>query len=515
MTAKRLYPLIIIVILVFGINFNTLFNDFVFDDKFEILQNHWIRDIKYSSEIFSSDSWGFTNRDSYGDSNYYRPLIHIIRMMNYHIFGLVPWGFHSVNIIFHAGISVLVFLIAERLLKRTDNSFFSPPFVAAVLFATHPIHTEQVAWVSSITGLTFAFFYLLSFYLYMRTMAEGRIYKGGYFLSVMSFFLASLSKETALTLPFILVVYDYTFRNSPYRLVDYIKRHLPFFAVAGIYLILRIYALHGFAPDTSQAALTGYQYFINIFPLFAKYLEKLVLPVNLSAVHVLHPAVSIFEAEVMISIAVFLGFTFLVYLSFKKFKTLFLSLILISVPLLPALYLPAVGIHTFAERYLYLPSLGFVMLLALLLKWVQINKQKWAITLTLGFLLLIVVYSFGSMRRNTVWKDDYTLWSDTVRKSPDAYIPHNGLGHAYLARGYVDKAIEHLTRAIKLRSHPGAYINLGIAYQSKGLIDKAIEQYQIAIKLNPDDPGAHINLVQGHILISVSPTSPKASLTGR
>ena len=489
---KSHYLLAIIVLLAIGVYCNTLSNGFVYDDKSQVLENKWITDIKYIPEIFSNNTWGF---DVERSSSCYRPLMLIIYMINYHLFGFSPWGFHLVNIIFHAGVSVLVFLIAGRLLNRAADSFLSPPFIAAVLFAVHPIHTEAVAWVAGMPDLSFTFFYLLSFYFYMRSTQEGEISKCRYLLSVVLFFLASLSKEPALTFPIILVAYDYTFRNAPHRLTDYIKRYLPYLTAAGMYLILRIYALNGFAPVKSHAELTGYQYFINIFPLFAKYLEKLVFPIYLNAYHVLHPAVSIFEPEVMMSIAVFLGFTFLVYLSLKRYNALFLSLLFISVPLLPALYIPAVGENAFAERYLYLPSFGFVMLLALLLERVRMKKEKWVIALAMGILFLTGAYSFETIRRNTIWKDDYSLWMDVVNKSPENARAHVNLGAAYKSQGLIDKAIEEYRTALKLDPfNLYAHYNLANNYMSQGLIEKAVEYYLIVIKLKPDYLKAHVNL---------------------
>ncbi len=490
MTMKNLYPLTIIIILVFGINFNTLFNDFVYDDNFEVLQNHWIRDIKYVPEIFSSSSWEFMGRDS----NYYRPLIHLVRMMNYHIFGLKPWGFHLVNIIFHAGISVLVFLISRELVGRDEKSFFNPPFVAAALFAAHPVHTEEVAWVASVAGLTFAFLYFLSFYLYMMSTMEGGLRSGvKYYLSAAVFFLAALSKEIALTLPAVIILYEYLFNRS--RPLTCLKRCLPYLAAAGIYFILRWRVLGGFAPVRGHKELSDYIYFINVFPLFADYLKKLVIPLDLNAYYVFHPVMSIFEPQAGISIAVTLGYIFCLYISFKKNGTVFFALSFMVVTLLPALYIPALGTNVFAERYLYLPSFGFVMLASLLIAWIRKEKPEWAVAAITGFFVLTGLYSAGTISRNKVWNNDYSLWEDTVRKSPDGSEPHNSFGWACYKKGLTDEAIEHFYIALEINpAHAEAHNNLGVAYGTSGLTEKAIEHFQTAIALNPGFADAHNNL---------------------
>ena len=92
----------ILLIISIGVYLNAIPNEFVYDDETQVLENQWIRDIKYISEIFLSDVWGFKEIEGKIPSNYYRPLMHITYMIDYHIFGLKPWGFHLTNIIFHA-----------------------------------------------------------------------------------------------------------------------------------------------------------------------------------------------------------------------------------------------------------------------------------------------------------------------------------------------------------------------------------------------------------------------------
>ena len=263
---KSPFLLFIIIILItsFAVYFNALSNDFVYDDKSQVLENHWIKDIKFIPEIFSENVWSFKKESVI--SNYYRPLMHLIYMLNYYIFGLKPWGFHLVNILFHAGVSVLVFIIGLRLLSEAQHqasaSHMIPSFIAALLFATHPIHTEAVTWVAGLTDLSFTFFYLLAFYLYIQS---GTDFKGAYLFSVALFFLASLCKEPALTLPIVLIAYDYTFKKNRDRISNYIMRYVPYLIVAGVYFILRSHALGGFAPQKRHTELSTYQYFINIY----------------------------------------------------------------------------------------------------------------------------------------------------------------------------------------------------------------------------------------------------------
>jgi Tfp pilus assembly protein PilF len=493
------------VLTIVGLSFaaygNTLFNGFVYDDRAQIVMNQWIKDVKYLPNIFFRNVWGFTELEGVvieGISNYYRPLMHAIYMITYFIFGLKPWGFHLVNIIFHTGVSLLVFLIAIRLLKenQTINYFFSA-LIATVWFTLHPIHTEVVAWIAGIPELSFTFFYLLSFYLYMLATERDSVTKWAYSLSVASFFLATFCKEPALTLPIVLVAYDYGSNkiSLSHRSFKHLKLYLPYLIAGCIYFGMRAYVLEGFAPIQGHPELSNFQLVINVFPLFIQYLQKLIMPINLNAHHILHPITSALELRGVVSFALTAAFVVCFFVVLKKNKTVFLCLVLIVIPLLPALYIPALGENTFAERYLYLPSVGFALMLAVIIARVLTKRPNSLAIILIGFFAITVLYFIGTIKRNAVWRDNYTLWIDTVKKSPNAALPHSELGIEYLERGLFDKAAEHFETAIKLEpDNPDYHSNLGLAYSKKGWIDKGISQFLIALRLDSHHINSYYNL---------------------
>ncbi len=119
--SKGTWPLAIISILLVScaVYFNSLFDDFVYDDIHQVVNNPWITDIRYIPRLFSTHVWAFL--PSVPSTNYYRPMMHLIYMITYHIFGLAPWGFHLVNVLFHAGVSLLAFIIVSRLLRESHR----------------------------------------------------------------------------------------------------------------------------------------------------------------------------------------------------------------------------------------------------------------------------------------------------------------------------------------------------------------------------------------------------------
>lgn len=484
----------------FGVYFNGLFNGFVFDDMHQVLRNPWIKNLSRIPEIFATDVWHFAG----WASNYYRPLMHVSYMVSYYIFGLKAWGFHLVNLLYHCGVTVLVFLVASHLVRRfrdsPSTSHLSPPLIAALLFATHPIHTEVVTPIMGIPDLSFTFFYLLSFYVYIR---GGEGFERGHILSVGSFFIATLCKEPALTLPLILLAYDYAFGRLSDSVFGCTKRYAPYLGVVGVYFVLRHFALGGFVPSKQEIGLSVYQYIINMFYLFALYLKKLIIPMNLNFLYTFQPVRSIFQMETALSLIVGIAFVFLMCVTAKKSKVIFFALLLIALPLLPALYLPALAQNldnAFAERYLYLPSFGFVLLLAFLLARTKALKSpRPQIIMSIILLILTAFYSVGTACRNSIWKDNFSLWEDTAKKSPESGMARQYLAYALQERGKVDEAIEHYHAALclgenKVPVQQFVRYNLGVAYGMKGETDKAIEEYGIALKLNPKHAKAHNNL---------------------
>ncbi|KPK01603.1 MAG: hypothetical protein AMK71_04965 [Nitrospira bacterium SG8_35_4] len=489
-----LVQLVIIIILSIVVYSNSLLNDFVYDDFAQIVENYGLRDLGNIGRVFFEDVWSFMGG---GHSNYYRPLMHATYMINVAVFGLQPWGFHLVNILFHAGVSVLAFFVASRLFAITGRpSSHVLPFITALLFAVHPIHTEVVSWIACFPELSFTLFYLWSFYFYMGAVQADRIASSRqYSLSLVFFFLATFCKETALSLPLMLAVYDYCSTQNSFKPLRYVKRYIPFFFIAILYFAMRTIVLSEFAPLKRHSALSAYEYFINVFPLFAAYLKKLVLPLNLNVYYVFHPISSLLTTVGIFSLVVTLSFIIAAYVASRKNKLVFFNLMIIVIPLLPVLYIPALGENTFTERYLYLPSFGFVFLVALLVERLSERKPPLARVFFAAVLALACLYSVATVKRNMVWKNELTLWTDAVQKSPDGVLPHMQLGIAYSDQGDIAKALEQYQAALRINPEfADAYTNIGLLFRDMGMVQQALDNYLKALMLDPSTPVIHNNI---------------------
>ncbi len=485
---ELLFPLFLIIAVSLAAYANTLGNGFVYDDNFQVLGNPWIRDARFLPNIFSScDTGGLT-----GNTNYYRPMMHVIYMLVYYVFGIMPWGFHLVNIVLHAGSSVLVFLIAGILFSeyKAPSKYLSIPLMAAVLFAVQPIHSEAVSWVSGVTDLSYTFFCLLSFYLYLRS--ESR-FNTCYYLSVVAFSIGTLCKEPAVTLPALLLAYDMLLNRKKPGFQFIVKRYALFVLAASAYLGVRSYAL-GMSMISKQHG--EYSYFGNLFIIFATYFKKLIVPINLKLIYSFRPVQSLLETSALTSVLITALVAVLFYVAYKKNRLVFFCLLTIVVPLLPCLYIPAItGPSILAERYLYLPSVGFVMLISLAIA--RLAGSKGRVAAASVFLTLVALYSTGTILRNADWKDDYSLWTAELKNSPGSDVArtnlclaagaHINLGAMYEKRGRDDLAVGEYIMATKCNPISDdayvAYKNLGNAYGRIGKVDESIRAYEEALKV--------------------------------
>jgi len=129
---------------------NTLSADFVWDDRFQIVQNPAIKDLRFVPRFFTTGVWTLISPTH--PTNYYRPMMFVSFLITYHLFGLDPVGFHLMNVAINALVALMVYALTFRLLRRGDIAL-----IAGLLFAVHPIHTEAVAWVASRGGYAKAF----------------------------------------------------------------------------------------------------------------------------------------------------------------------------------------------------------------------------------------------------------------------------------------------------------------------------------------------------------------------
>lgn len=489
--SRYLFPAMVVVLSGL-LYFNAMGNGFVYDDNVYVESDPTIRHLGNIWKALTSTALD-PNVSSAVPSNYYRPLVPITYILDYRIFGMAPWGFHLTNILFHALNSLLVYLIALKLLDRRSLAL-----AAGLLFASHPIHTEAVAWIAIVLDVGCAFFLLLAFYLYL---CEGRA-PVRLTLSALAFFMALLYKETAILFPLMLVSYEFLVRRgAKWRGLKAALTIYP--AVALAYLAVRLHVLGGFAPlPNPDAYLSGYQILLNSVYLLMRYLRMLVFPADLNAFHTLVPALSTLDPRFIASVAALCAI-FAVWMTVgKRDRFTAFAFIWVVLPLLPTMYLLKVFggeiWNIFCERYLYLPSFGFVLFISYaggrLHEGLARNPRARALIPAL-FLAILVLYSARTVLRNRVWRDNVTLYTDGLEKSPGVALLHNNMGFEHLMNGRLGPAEAEFTVALRLDpKYEKAYFNLGLVYMKAGDWERARRYLEAALGIKSYYADTYTNL---------------------
>ncbi len=503
---------------------------FHFDDESSIVQNYRLRDL--------SKFWPPSGTRYIGFLSF---------AINYYFGRLNVFGYHLVNIIIHIINGLLVWWLLTLTFRtpRMERSGILQlksliAITCALIFISHPIQTQAVTYIVQRFASLATLFYLLSLVLFIMGRlshhAHNPIPRAVFYLfSLLSAILAMLTKEISFTLPFVILLYEFTFfANSPPGSVTQglslrlrtlgLKRLLyliPFL------LILLVIPLTLIGIDKPLGDIIGELgeatkeikeiprgvYLLTQFRVIVTYIRLLFLPIhqNLDYDYPLYN--SLFRPEV------FLSFTFLlsilglaIYLFVRSRRTHNGYAFLVSFGILWFFITLSVESSIIPirdvifEHRLYLPSVGAVIAFsttifyALRYAKIKVSPASPSHLIATSILLLVTTVPLGiaTYNRNRVWKDGVTLWEDVVKKSPKKGRGYEGLGFAYYTKNQVDeaiKAMEVYRKILKMKpTQLGVHYRLGIAYYTLGQIEEAIEEYKKALRLVPDFPEAHFGI---------------------
>jgi Tfp pilus assembly protein PilF len=479
-------PLVIIALFAIVIYAPSLKNCFCYDDNVQIIGNQWVTSFTYLKDVFTQNVDAFDRRLAL--NHYYRPLMYVTYMIDYAIFGLQPWSYRLINIFLHAASSALLFLIMARLLPLSDRGPWGSPFIAALIFAGHPIHTEDVMWISALPDVACSFLCLAAFYLHIRSKDSPHFINKNNIVSALLFFGALLYKEIAITLPLIIIINDLCDNNNK-RLS--LKRNIIYVVPTVAYIVLRLNAFQSLAPSSHFGDPAFREVIYTAVVLLPHYIAKTLFPVDLTIFHGFQ-SVTTFDSTVLISAIAAAAFLSLFFI-FRRRKIIIISLAIFLFPLLPALYLPALGETPFAERYLYLPSVGFAILTGMFLNALRHHKlRQFSYATTV---IILMLYSIGVIQQTHVWENNLTLWRSAVSHTPHSSPCHRNLASVLLQQGKIKDAIGEYRVALSLNPKDSfSHLYLADAYLGNGQTDQAIQEYSTALFLKPNLFGADVNL---------------------
>ena len=509
---------------------NTLHAPFIYDDMFNIVNNPGIKDFNYFKEPSMIDgARGLLPSFKYAFIT--RILGYLTFAANFKFNGLDVTGYHLVNILIHLMNSALVYALVLLTFKtpyfRSDHeakpSFYDKrgqtliALFAALLFVSHPIQTQAVTYITQRFASLAALFYLLALVLYIK--ARLSVSRAGMITlsitSVLSAICAMLTKEIALTLPAVIVLYEFMFFDGTFR--RRISRLVPYGATALIvpiaFLEARRLLGHGGSIDSSMhefsGSMTRWDYFFTQFRVLVTYIRLLFFPVNQNIDYDFPVSHTFSDMPVLLSfvflLLFFLSAIILFFISRRKSLEQRHALRIISFGVLWFFITLSVESsviplsNVIFEHRVYLPSVGFfialitfVLLVATRMRVLLPAMERAVVPL---LTTVVLIFSGVAYSRNALWNDSVRLWEDTVSKSPHKVRPHNFLGKYYEKQGRLEEAIEQFEIAAKL--DPGdlwSRVNLGSAYETLGRFEDAKREYLAALKVKPKFAATHNNL---------------------
>jgi len=506
---KEIVILAILVMLAFSIFANAISHSFVWDDSNVVVENSFIRSLKKVPFLFNIEYWKYFNPAQTQGHVDYRPVSMVLNALDYHFWDLDPRGYHLTNILLHVANVILVYYLVCSIMglagrdQGKDRSwrglFTRVAFLTACLYAVHPIHTEAVVWIKNRAELLAGMFMFSSIILFLRHKDAGdrnkvmAVYAG----SIVCFVLGILSKETAVMAPFVMVLCAVLFYDMKREYRGVIIKMLPYFLIMSLYAVFKLKVLSLEDVDARKIYLGTYHNALTVVKTLGYYFKLLVFPVNLNVDRMFGIPVSFFESGVVLSFIV-LVMTGAVLWMYRRYRLVIFSVMWILITLVPVSNVVFLSGRPVAEQRLYIPSLGYCVLLALGIRWLwdaagSRVRMRYAVSIVAG--ALAVGYSLITVNRNLDWKDPISLWSRTIAGSPDGYRAHYNLGCEYFVNGDIEKALDSLNRSIDINPlYWKAYFNTGAVYQMMGDNTMAIRNYKKAIVLKGSDPEPYINL---------------------
>ncbi len=492
-------PAAVIVVAVVLAYSPALQGDYIWDDPKYVSENPLLRDPGGLSRIWTE----------LGATVQYYPLVFTTFWFEYRLWGLDTFGYHLINVLLHAASAILLWRVLRRL---------SVPgaWLAAAIFALHPLQVESVAWITERKNVLAGFFYLAAALSYLHfeprdfdATRERRCWK--FYLLALALFLAALfSKTVTCSLPaaILLLVWWKRGRIPLPRLVPLIPMFIVGAALASVTAWMEKNNVHAVGADwdfnwLERCLIAGRALWF--------YIGKLLLPLGLTFNY----------PRWQIDTAAWWQYLFpltavaLVVLLWALRKRIGRA------PLIAALFyggtlLPALGFtNTYPMRYSfvadhfqYLACIGPITLAAALLTAKLVERQRGSagrretgagLALPGSFfgvaavvVVLLVVLSTGQAR---IYENRQTLWQDTLEKNPESFLGHNNLGTIYLDLGRTDLAFRHFREAVRIKpDFPEAQSNLGRTYLKKGMFAEGVAHCTEAVRLKPDSFEAQYNL---------------------
>ncbi|MFC1668099.1 tetratricopeptide repeat protein [Chlamydiota bacterium] len=473
------FTLIIFLFFILGLLLykNAITATFIWDDIALITKNSTITTPQNLPKLFTEDIGSFIGLPY----TFYRPVHMVTNMFDYLFWGYNAKGYHLTNILLHIVVSFSLFIVIFKLSKQ-----FLLSFIVSIFFLVHPVHTEAVAYISGRADLLVGLFTLLMLILYYSYL-EKDTHKNWYlFYSLIFFFLALLSKESALIYPFLLLLIHYVLKKRV-QIISF----LPYCILAILYLVIR-YIIYDSLLPAPLSVNTCIQNIPGFFVAFSTYFGLLLSPHNLHMEYGMK-VFRFFHTQTLFGFGIFILVLICLVICRKKYRLLFFALTWFLLTLLPVSNIYPLNAFM-AEHWLYFPSIGFFLCVGIgIAKLLQINRIRTPVILVAC--IVLIWYSHLTIKQTQYWSNPLTFYTRTISFAPTSYRSYFNLAVAHQEKGHIKQAIEAYKKAITLNNtYEFASINLAALFFEQGKKKEAFDLYHKVLKINPLNTLAHNNL---------------------
>jgi protein O-mannosyl-transferase len=513
----------------FIVYFNTIWNGFVMDDVMVLKDNRMVlRGMSAIPELLSTPHMrGYLIIPN----DLYRPLSLVMFAIEYQFFGLSPAVHHFFNIVTFVGCSIMLFLFLNKLF---DGKKIVVAFIASLIFAVHPVHTEVVANIKSRDELMCFFFGLLSLNLFINYMKEGKMMQ--LLLGTLMFYLSVISKETVIAFVGIIPVIFFFYRNEDKKRAIYITAGTLLATV--VFLGIRSSVLNAYDANQPAAqvefidnALAG-AFDISLSPVtvfatkvvvMGHYLRLMFIPYPLLSTYSFNsiPFANLASIGFWVSLLLYVAMIYFMVTRFMKDKKdpwAFGILFYLATIFLFSNFPFLMGAEL-AERFAFFASAGTCLLMALAIEQWIIKMKDADISIVKSSKVLVIlvplclVYGGMTIARNFEWKDNLTLYKADIQRSPNDCRLYHNVGSALAEELYEqepdtlkkkqidDEALTYLRKGLEIYpNYSSLFVEMARIYDRKKNYDSAIKYNKLALKLSPIDFTANNNL--GSVLLT-------------
>jgi tetratricopeptide (TPR) repeat protein len=462
-----------------------------FDDDQYLTQNRLVQNPSWGS------AWRFLSEVQKPSTveGYYQPLTMISLMLDCALGGRADYlkPFHRTSLALH--------MVNTALMAALLYLLFGRAWVAAVLgllFGFHPMTVEPIPWVGERKTLLAAFFALwcIVFYVWYARKKDRRVYVG----CVLLYCLGLLSKPTSIPVPMVMILMDYwPLRRLSRRTV---LEKVPLFVLGGVFAVITYISQTGTATHYLglPADTNPWRVPLVICHNIIFYLYKIVWPANLSS-HYAYPApLTLSHPMILMGVIGTCILVPLLLISLRWTRAVLIGWLIFFVAILPTMQIVRFSIVIASDKFVYLPSVGLLMILASLLLWLFGTGERAKVAVkrtTVAAIVLVLAAAEAVATRQCLihWRDTVSLYEHMLTLTPGALPVHYNLGNTLLMRGKLDEAIPHFREVLRVNPDDVTmHNNLGLALLRKNKPGEAMGHFQKVLDLEPNDLDVLTNL---------------------